>query len=165
MAQHSHDTFSLMVLWELTPAPAPGKVTRHVRSVPWSPGPGVKVSAEERESWDPRERRAARVQEKVGGVPHSQAAGGAQVMVPGRPDSRVPWTPISGVWVTAGEERDTDPGPGGGDPEGAPKSRCCLRPAPVSCPLGPLIPPRMRRQSIPSWASPGDPRAPCGSSP
>lgn len=66
MAQHSHDTFSLMVLWKLMPAPAPGKATRHVRSVPWSLGPGVKVSTEEVGGLDRRERRAAPIQERWG---------------------------------------------------------------------------------------------------
>ena len=83
--------------------PAPGKVTRHVRLVPWSWGLGVRVSTEEWGLSGFGEVRATPVQEKVGGVPLSQAHGTAQVRLVGRPDARVPWTWMSGVSVRAGE--------------------------------------------------------------
>ena len=63
---HSQDTLSLMVASVLTPAP--GKVTRHVRLVPWSWGLGVRVSTEEWGLLGCGEVRAILVQEKVGGV-------------------------------------------------------------------------------------------------
>ena len=98
---HSQDTLSLMVASVLTPAP--GKVTRHVRLVPWSWGLGVRVSTEEWGLLGCGEVRAILVQEKVGGVPLSQAHGTAQVRLVGWPDTRVPWMWMSGVSVRAGE--------------------------------------------------------------
>ena len=137
---HSQDTLSLMVASVLTPAP--GKVTRHVRLVPWSWGLGVRVSTEEWGLSGCGEVRATPVQEKVGGVPLSQAHGTAQVRLVGRPDARVPWTWMSGVSVRAGEA-ETQTQDWRGDP------RVPLRAvySPASCTPG--SPPRMRRQGSP----------------
>ena len=66
LGPHSQDTLSLMVASVLTPAP--GKVTRHVRLVPWSWGLGVRVSTDERGLSGCGEVRVTPVQEKVGGA-------------------------------------------------------------------------------------------------
>ena len=95
-----------MVLSVLTLAP--GNLTRQMRSVPWSWGPGVRVSTEEKCVPWPREVRASPIQEKIGGVPLLQAQGTLQVMFLGWPDSRGPWMWMSGVRVRAEGERETD---------------------------------------------------------
>ena len=71
--------------------------------MPWSWGLGVRVSTEEWGLSGCGEVRVTSVQEKVGGVPLSQAHRTTQVRLVGRPDTRVPWTWMSGVSVRAGE--------------------------------------------------------------
>ena len=65
--------------------------------MPWSWGPGVRVSTDERWVLGPRVVRAADIQEKMGGVPCSQAQGTEQVRFPGWPHSSVPRMRMSGV--------------------------------------------------------------------
>lgn len=61
-AQHSQDTLSLTVLSTVTPAP--DRVTRQVRSVPWWCGSGVRVSTEEWGALKSSDVRETSIQEK-----------------------------------------------------------------------------------------------------
>lgn len=66
--------------------PALGKVTRKVRSVPWSWGRGVSRISEELEAAEAS--GAAPIQEMVGGVAQSQAPGREHVRWLPEPDAR-----------------------------------------------------------------------------
>lgn len=80
----AYDTLSWRVHSVLTPAL--GKVTRKVRSVPWSWGRGVSRISEELEAAEAS--GAAPIQEMVGGVAQSQAPGREHVRWLPEPDAR-----------------------------------------------------------------------------